>query len=108
MAHYQEISVQDVAKIHKQGALVHLIDVREPDEYAAVSAPGSLSLPLSSLTPEAAEAQAIKKDDPIYMICRSGKRSARACEIFAAAGFKKLFNVEGGMLAWEAEGLPVR
>ena len=104
---FEEISVDAVAALQKTSPTLQLIDVRESGEYAEGSARGSRSLPLSALDVAAAAAAGLVKDEPIYLICRSGKRSARACEIFAAAGYKKLFNVEGGMLAWEAEDLPL-
>ena len=46
--------------------------------------------------------------EPLYVICKSGGRSAQACAAFAAAGFAdQVVNVEGGTLAWAAAGLPV-
>ncbi len=109
MVVFQEISVQEVAKLQEtqQKKPLPLIDVREPDEYAQVRARGSRNLPLSLLDTSSAAGQGLPQDEALYLMCRSGKRSARACEIFAVAGYTRLFNVEGGMLAWEAEGLPL-
>ena len=53
------------------------------------------------------EARNGTKDDPLYMICRSGSRGRQACEKFLAAGYHNVVNVEGGTLAWERAGLPV-
>ena len=44
---------------------------------------------------------------PLYVICRSGSRSTKACEAFVKAGFTNIVNVEGGTSAWDAAGLPV-
>ena len=47
------------------------------------------------------------KDEPLYLICRSGSRGRQACEKFLAAGFTNVVNVEGGTLACVEAGLPV-
>ena len=47
------------------------------------------------------------KDEPLYVICRSGTRSEKACEKFLSAGYTNVVNVTGGTLAWEQAGLPV-
>ena len=46
-------------------------------------------------------------DEPLFVICRSGSRGAKAAEKFRAAGFPNVVNVEGGTVAWEQAGLPV-
>ncbi len=53
------------------------------------------------------EARNGTKDDPLYLICRSGSRGRQACEQFLAAGYHNVVNVEGGTLEWERAGLPV-
>ncbi len=98
------VDVGYAAAMQKQGAL--LLDVREPDEYAAVHAPGSMLMPLGQLPSRLGELQAYR-NKPIAVICRSGRRSARAVEILRNAGFTEAVNVEGGMNAWESAGLPV-
>jgi rhodanese-related sulfurtransferase len=47
------------------------------------------------------------RDEPLYVICRSGSRGRQACEKFVAAGFTNVVNVEGGTLACVESGLPV-
>lgn len=109
MSHYKEITTDEVFQLQKQTGAVHLIDVREVDEFAEVSTPFSRNLPLSLLgDPTAIKALGIGAGEPIYLICRSGKRSAKACEIFAGEGYEKLYNVTGGMLAWQAGMLPIK
>ena len=80
-----------------------LVDVREPDEWAAGHAPSARHIPLGQLGARAAE---IPKDADVYVICRSGVRSARAVQALAGAGWHAL-NVDGGMRAWDAAGLPM-
>jgi rhodanese-related sulfurtransferase len=80
-----------------------LLDVREPDEWAAGHAPGATHLPMSELTARMGE---IPEDDPLYVICRSGGRSARVVAYLAGQGYP-VVNVEGGMQAWARHGREV-
>ncbi|WP_018018167.1 rhodanese-like domain-containing protein [Corynebacterium capitovis] len=83
-----------------------LIDVREPEEYAEVHAEGAVNMPLSEFVERAGE---IDPDRDIYVICRSGGRSAQACEYLEKArGWDNAINVEGGTLAWVDADLPRR
>jgi rhodanese-related sulfurtransferase len=84
------------------GAL--LVDVREPIEHAEEFIEGSVLIPLGELPARMAE---LPKDRQLLVICRSGKRGQQAVAKLEAAGFSKARNVEGGILAWKAAGLPV-
>lgn len=94
----EEISVQQLSE--RLGDGITLIDVREPDEYSAGHAPGAVLIPLGALL--AGEAS-VEGPGPVYMICRSGARSRRACEVLALQGLTAL-NVAGGTMAWIASG----
>ncbi len=80
-----------------------LLDVRENEEWAAGYAPGAWHIPLGEIGSRTAE---IPQDQPVYVICRSGGRSARAAQALAAAGWKTI-NVAGGMQDWAAAGRPM-
>lgn len=84
---------------------LRLVDVREPDEYV-----GPLGhIPGAELLPVATTADAMTAWDrnaPVLLICRSGARSARAGTTLAGLGFTQLYNLLGGMIAWEANDLP--
>lgn len=82
---------------------VFLVDVREPDEWAAGHAPGARHIPLGQLGARTAE---IPRDTAVYVICRSGARSARAVQALAGAGWQAL-NVSDGMQGWDAAGRPM-
>lgn len=102
------ITPKQLHELIEQGASVELIDVRTPAEYQEVHATIARSVPLDGLDPRAVMAdRTVAADQPLYVICRSGARAARACEAFAAAGYPNVVNVEGGTLAWERAGLPV-
>ncbi|MGV0372866.1 rhodanese-like domain-containing protein [Corynebacterium pilbarense] len=94
----KEVSVDQVP------ADAQLIDVREPDEYAAVRAEGAVNIPLSEFV---ARTDEINPDQDIYLICKSGGRSAQAGEYLEQArGWDNVINVAGGTTAWVEQGLP--
>ena len=102
-----KISVQEFAPLSRQGGF-DLIDVRSMMEFYEIHAVGALSAPLDTLNPKAImESRGAKASEPLYIICRSGGRSAQACQMFEKAGYSNVVNVEGGTLAWEQAGLPV-
>ena len=80
-----------------------LLDVREADEWAAGHAPTAQHLPMSELTARMGE---LPDDEPLYVICHSGGRSARVVAYLAGQGYPAV-NVDGGMRAWSAQGRPV-
>jgi rhodanese-related sulfurtransferase len=103
----KSISPPALYDLVRQGQSVELIDVRTPAEFQEVHADLAVSAPLYGLDP-AGLAQARKPgDQPLYLICRSGGRSQRACELFIAAGYPNVVNVDGGTVAWLEANLPV-
>lgn len=81
-----------------------LIDVREYAEYAAGRIPGARLIPLGEIERRAAE---INGSFPVYVVCRTGRRSAEAQRRLIALGFKDVRNVTGGFISWQAAGFPV-
>lgn len=81
-----------------------VVDVREPDEFAAGHIEGALLAPLGNVEEGVKD---VAKDREVLLICHSGRRSAKAYERLAAIGYTKLWNVEGGMVAWEKAQYPV-
>lgn len=80
-----------------------LLDVREDDEWAAGHVPDATHIPLGQLGARTAE---LPPDQEIYVICRSGARSARVTQALVGAGWQA-FNVGGGMQDWAAAGRPI-
>ena len=95
------VSVADLDAALDRGATV--IDVREPFEYDAGHVDGALLMPLADTVRLASD---LPKDEPVYVICRSGNRSLQASQALVQAGFQDVRNVDGGMIAWEASGRP--
>jgi rhodanese-related sulfurtransferase len=80
-----------------------LLDVREVDEWEAGHVPQATHIPLGQLGARTGELPA---DQEIYVICRSGVRSARAAQALNGAGWQAV-NVGGGMQDWAAAGRPM-
>jgi rhodanese-related sulfurtransferase len=80
-----------------------LLDVREYDEWDAGHVPGAQHIPLGELGARYTE---IGQDRPLYVICRSGNRSAYAAHALAGAGWQAS-NVSDGMIGWHAAGRPM-
>lgn len=80
-----------------------LIDVREPDEFAAGRVPGARNIPLQQLLDRLPEVPA---DRPVAVICQSGRRSQQGAQALAAAGIDAV-TVDGGTAAWALAGLPL-
>lgn len=104
----QTIPAPEVAGRRERGLQVDLIDVRTPAEFAEVHAEGARLIPLDVLDPKAVMSDRDgSADQPLYVLCKSGSRAAKAVEKFHAAGFNNVLSVEGGTAAWERAGLPV-
>lgn len=85
----------------------HIVDVREPDEYAAGHLPEAKNIPVAKLAERIGELEKFK-DKPLIVCCASGMRSNKACAELKKLGFEKLFNLTGGIDAWVGAGYPVK
>lgn len=94
------IEVGDAARRVAAGA--PLVDVRQPDEYDEIHAEGAVLVPLDEVPDRVEE---IRADGPVYVICKSGGRSAKAVEFLRQQGVDAV-NVAGGTLAWAEADLP--
>jgi molybdopterin/thiamine biosynthesis adenylyltransferase/rhodanese-related sulfurtransferase len=94
-----EITPRDLKTRLDRGDDLYILDVREPHEYQICNLGGHL-IPLGELSRRAAELDSSKE---IVAHCRSGKRSAEAVDFLRKAGFKKIWNLKGGILAWSDE-----
>jgi rhodanese-related sulfurtransferase len=80
-----------------------LLDVREDDEWAAGRAPNAVHVPMTQIADRLDE---LPDGDPVYVICRSGGRSARVTAYLNSQGWDTV-NVTGGMGAWAQAGRPM-
>jgi rhodanese-related sulfurtransferase len=88
-----EVTTTELRDALSAGA--RLIDVREADEYAEAHIAGAELMPLSALADSVGSIGA----GPVFVICKSGGRSAMACEFMASMGIEAT-NVAGGMMSW--------
>jgi rhodanese-related sulfurtransferase len=97
-----DYSPSEVSRLLAAGE-IQVIDVRQPHEHEAGHIAGTRLIELSTLGEAAGS---IDRERPVVLYCRSGGRSAMATEALSQAGFDA-HNMAGGMLAWDAEGLPM-
>lgn len=91
--------------IRKEKAVV--IDFRTSGECAEGRLPGSMNVDFYNEDEMRSALDALDKNQPYYVYCRSGGRSAQAAEIMLSRGFQRVINLEGGIQAWQAAGLPL-
>jgi len=92
----QPLSARELKQRLDAGEAITLVDVRPPDERARAT----LAQPFRTLDDGVEALAALPKDGALAFLCHSGARSARAAEHFRSLGFRRLYNVEGGIDAW--------
>ncbi|GAB4518607.1 MAG: hypothetical protein OHK0046_26430 [Anaerolineae bacterium] len=82
-----------------------LLDVRTPEEFAQGHIAGAVNIPVDALSSYLSE---IPTDKPVVLYCRSGNRSATAADILADAGYSDVYDIDGGVIAWTRQNLPLQ
>ncbi|GAA0330406.1 rhodanese-like domain-containing protein [Bacillus carboniphilus] len=95
----KQLTAKEVETMLIENKDLNLVDVREVDEVAAGKIPGAIHIPLGLLEFRMHE---LDKSKEYIMVCRSGGRSGRACQLLESNGFK-VINMAGGMLDWEGK-----
>jgi rhodanese-related sulfurtransferase len=103
MTAIQHIDITELERLRSGGPLL-LVDVRTDAEVARGIIAGARHIPLQTLPSRLGELQA---GETTVIYCQSGGRSAQACAWLAQQGFDKVYNLQGGILAWLREGRPV-
>lgn len=101
---YRQISVAELAQLLQQQQPC-LVDVRQPEETAQGYIPGAQLLPLGDFAAAAAQLPA---EGPIYIYCKLGGRSARACDWLSTQTEQTIYNVVGGFDAWKNAGFDIK
>ncbi len=94
-----EMTVSELKEMIAKGTDFMLLDVREPYEYEEFNLEGKL-IPLNELIDRHEE---VPKDKRVIIHCRSGARSAKAVQILQKFGFEDLYNLKGGVIAWQED-----
>lgn len=102
---YKNISSMQAVQVSNHEEAIFL-DVREPGEYNTGHLVDSVHIPLGSLMDKLNQLEKYKEKS-LIIYCRSGNRSAQACEILKKQGFTQLYNLQGGIIAWQADNMPV-
>ena len=92
-----EVTPVELKKMMDEKKPFILIDVREPHEFQICRIPDSQLIPLGQVPQRMNE---LNSADEIVVHCRSGMRSAQAVQLLMKAGFRKIYNLKGGILAW--------
>ncbi len=96
------IQIDELKRRMDANDILHLIDVRQPEENAEFNIGGTL-LPLGNILSMQMEEIEDLKEDEIICYCRSGQRSMQAAMMLESMGFKNVKNLVGGMLGWQAQ-----
>ncbi|MDR0269963.1 sulfurtransferase TusA family protein [Paenibacillus sp.] len=91
------INNEELEKLLEGSGGIHILDVREPAEFAFGRLKGSINIPLGDLEQRVGE---LNPEDEIYLICRTGYRSSMAAHFLTEQGFKQIKNVVPGMSQW--------
>ncbi len=101
----KDVDVAEFEKLVAAGGGL-LLDVRTDGEFAEGHLKGATQIDYNS--PDFQEKiKALNPETPVYVYCRSGGRSGNAANIMKGMGFKAVYNLEGGIMAWQGAGKPV-
>lgn len=102
---YEAIDVQSYHANYVQNSTAHiLVDVRTVGEFVQGHVPHAINIPLNEFSRRIDE---LPQDQPIVVICASGNRSRSGCSQLVKAGYKDVYNLNGGTFAWMTAGLPL-
>ncbi len=114
LARVKEVAPWDFGRRFRTGDVPLLLDVREPDEFAALRIPGSLNVPRGVLEQscewdydETVPELAGGREQEILVVCRSGKRSVLAADVMQQMGFKNVTSLKLGIRGWNDAELPL-
>jgi thioredoxin len=102
---FKHLSAAEAKKIIEEEKIL-ILDVRTPREYYSGYLAEAKLIPLNQLSERISELKAYQNQN-ILIYCRSGNRSIVASEILINKGFKKIFNLENGILEWQEKGYPI-
>ena len=97
-----EMDVQALAQLKRQGTPHMVLDVREPDEVAICAIADSLPVPMQQIP---ARLDALPRDVPVVVMCHHGGRSRTVTQYLRNSGFDNAVNLAGGIDAWRAAEL---
>jgi rhodanese-related sulfurtransferase len=103
MGEIESISPKEASAMYADKKAV-IVDVREDSEWNEQHIPGAIHIPLAQLNERLSELKQYK-DSTVITQCKTGGRSAKALDELKSAGFSKVYNMDGGIMAWDKAGL---
>jgi len=103
---FKRIGIDEAKQLMAEGK-VRVVDVRNPDEWAAGHIPEATHIPLPIIINNPDSNLAGDFEQPQLFVCAVGERSAIACEVAAMMGYKTVYNLTGGTTEWIRSGNPV-
>jgi len=100
-----KVSLLQATQMINQGKTL-VLDVREANEFAAGHLPDARNIPLKDLPQRIGELDKAKGKN-VIVVCQSGIRSPKAAGLLNRAGFDTVFSLNGGLAAWQAQGMPI-
>jgi phage shock protein E len=100
-----QISTDDVKKALDNKEDIILLDVRTTGEYLRGKIAGSINLPVDEVV-QKINSFVPDKNQTVYVYCLSGSRSVYAVDMMVKLGYKKVYDMPNGLLAWRVKGYP--
>ena len=102
-SHLSDVTPRELHSRLRDGEALHVIDVREFPEYAAGRIDSARLIPSGEI---ASRVHELDRNEPLVLVCRSGRRSTMALQKLRELGFNNAVQLDGGMDAWQKEELP--
>jgi rhodanese-related sulfurtransferase len=95
--------VREVQQYLEAGKTLHMIDVREPHEFATAKIEGAVLIPMRTVPAELQDLEAKAAEAPLIVFCHHGMRSMQVARFLQSNGFAQVINIDGGIDAWSAQ-----
>lgn len=96
----EDLTPEKLAEIVQEEPYIQLIDVRTADEYSKGTIANAVNIDVLKKDEFLEKIKGLNKEEPVYVFCKSGKRSLKAANILAEQGFETIYNLDGGYKAW--------
>lgn len=103
----KDLSAKEVQALLAERKDIQLLDVRTPEEYASGHLPNARLVDISRMATFKETLEKMDKNKAAVVYCAVGGRSSRAKNILTEMGFKEVYNLSGGIMAWQNNGLPI-
>lgn len=99
----KELAPDAWAELQEQTSASVILDVRTADEFESGHIKGALNMDIRGGADFMASIETLDKSKSYFVYCRSGARSGQACQLMSQLGFSAVYNLDGGVLAWEGD-----